>query len=208
MVSFQSSIIQWSFIALLSILWLSSCKTQKELKQAREYQIELIADYANRETSPLQGAELDTFQGLTFFPVDKKYIIEARFSPISKGKLVQFNTSSGQIREYKEYGSLDFKIDKMAQKLIVYQSYPINENYPEHLFLPFYDLTNGVETYGGGRYLDLEISDIKHKKVTLNFNKTYNPYCAYSTKYSCPIPPIENTLTVAIMAGVAYVLEY
>ncbi len=208
MVPKQLVIKRLGFLFLLSILMMYSCQTQKRLKESHDYQINLISEYSNPETSPLQGAELDSFQGITFFPVDKKYILEARFTPIKNDSIIEFNTSAGRIRKYKKYGTLDFRIDKMPQKLIVYQSYPIMENYPDHLFLPFYDLTNGVETYGGGRYLDLNTSDIKGRKVLLNFNKSYNPYCAYSKKYSCPIPPIENTMDIAIMAGVAYMLEY
>jgi uncharacterized protein (DUF1684 family) len=73
--------------------------------------------------------------------------------------------------------------------------------YKNYLFVPFKDMTNGKETYGGGRYLDLETTDIQNDSVILDFNKAYNPYCAYSNGYSCPIPPKENHLAVSIEAG-------
>jgi uncharacterized protein (DUF1684 family) len=74
--------------------------------------------------------------------------------------------------------------------------------YKDHLFLPFTDLTSGEETYTAGRYIDLSFEDIIDNKVVIDFNKAYNPYCAYvSGKYNCPIPPRENTLSVAILAG-------
>ena len=76
-----------------------------------------------------------------------------------------------------------------------------NPKYIDHLFIPFNDLTNYEETYGGGRYIDLSLNDIKDGKVVLDFNKCHNPYCAYSDGYNCPIPPEANRLKVAVKAG-------
>ena len=75
------------------------------------------------------------------------------------------------------------------------------DQYKNYLFLPFTDATTGVETYESGRYIDLEINDIKDNLVIIDFNKAYNPYCAYTTGYNCPIPPAENDLHIAITAG-------
>jgi hypothetical protein len=76
------------------------------------------------------------------------------------------------------------------------------EGYEDFLFLPFNDYTNGNETYGGGRYLDLRIPD--GSTIILDFNKAYNPYCAYTDRYSCPVPPKENSITTYIYAGVQF----
>jgi uncharacterized protein (DUF1684 family) len=73
--------------------------------------------------------------------------------------------------------------------------------YKDHLFIPFTDGTTYTETYGGGRYIDLSVNDIKNGKIELDFNKCYNPYCAYAGGFNCPIPPVENRLPVAIKAG-------
>ncbi len=73
--------------------------------------------------------------------------------------------------------------------------------YKDHLFLPFTDLTSGEESYGGGRYIDLETTGIINNRLVIDFNKAYNPYCTYSDGYNCPIPPRENDLPVAIRAG-------
>jgi uncharacterized protein (DUF1684 family) len=73
--------------------------------------------------------------------------------------------------------------------------------YKDYLFLPFKDETNGFETYGGGRYMDVRISTLKDGKIILNFNKAYNPYCAYGDGFNCPIPPLENHLNFSIKAG-------
>jgi peptide deformylase len=87
--------------------------------------------------------------------------------------------------------------------LNVYQSVALFQNpaYKNHLFLPFLDLTNGQESYSGGRYIDLSTDDIKGNNVEIDFNKAYNPYCAYSNGYRCPVPPVENNLETKIMAG-------
>jgi uncharacterized protein (DUF1684 family) len=77
-----------------------------------------------------------------------------------------------------------------------------SEKYRNLLFLPFTDRTTGKESYDGGRYIDLDMSSIQNNEVVIDFNKAYNPYCAYvSGRYSCPIPPAENRLAVAVKAG-------
>lgn len=102
------------------------------------------------------------------------------------------------------FGTIAFELDGETHRLTIYQSYPLTAN-DTHLFLPFMDETSGVTSYGGGRYLDLSLNDVAHTStVTIDFNKTYNPYCAYSKYYSCPIPPSDNTLDVEINAGVSY----
>jgi uncharacterized protein len=74
------------------------------------------------------------------------------------------------------------------------------KEYKNYLFLPFLDLTSGNESYGGGRYIDMRIP--KGNIITIDFNKAYNPYCAYNHKYSCPVVPDENNLNIEIKAGV------
>ena len=97
-----------------------------------------------------------------------------------------------------------FKLKGKKFKLNVYQSQDLSRKpeYADYLFLPFTDNTNGLTTYGGGRYIDLKLP--LEKTVTLDFNKAYNPYCAYSKNYSCPIPPASNDLDISIPVGVSY----
>lgn len=113
------------------------------------------------------------------------------------------NTSSGMKKRYFIYGLLSFKLHDCLLHLYVYQSKVLmqQKKYRDYLFVPFGDATSGFESYGGGRYLEFYITDIKNHHVTLDFNKAYNPYCAYTTGYNCPIPPKENLLPVAITAG-------
>jgi uncharacterized protein (DUF1684 family) len=113
--------------------------------------------------------------------------------------------TSGPIKKtFRVYGILYFTIHDTAVKLNLYQSQNLmtTNEYKNYLFLPFTDISSGEETYAAGRYIDISTEDIVDNKVILDFNKAYNPYCAYvSGKYNCPIPPKENQLAVAIHAG-------
>lgn len=141
---------------------------------------------------------------MSFFPVNEKYRIHCRFERTANSPWFRME-SSGQIkRNYRAYGILHFIINDTALTLHIYQSQDLmtTTQYRDHLFIPFTDATSGEETYESGRYIDLEINDIVADRFTVDFNKAYNPYCAYlSGKFNCPIPPAENRLPVAIHAG-------
>jgi uncharacterized protein (DUF1684 family) len=111
-------------------------------------------------------------------------------------------TTTSRLAKYVKYGEATFKLDGKEDQLNIYQSLSLREKpaYKDYLFLPFTDETSGKESYSGGRYIDLTIP--KGNKIIIDFNKAYNPYCAYNHKYSCPIPPKGNHLNIAIKAGV------
>ena len=111
-------------------------------------------------------------------------------------------TSTSRTPMYIKYGELHFELEGKPMVLNVYMDIELSKKpgFKDYLFLPFLDLTNGETTYAGGRYLDIVIP--KSKEVVLNFNKAYNPYCAYNHNYSCPLVPRENDLDIAIEAGV------
>jgi uncharacterized protein (DUF1684 family) len=141
---------------------------------------------------------------MQFFPVNEKYRIQAKFEEIKDGKWFGMETSGISRQVYRVYGILHFSLNDTATKLNLYQSQRlmVMEEYKEHLFLPFTDLTNGNDSYETGRYIDIQMSDIKDGFVTIDFNKAYNPYCAYvDGVYNCPIPPAENNLLISISAG-------
>ena len=141
---------------------------------------------------------------MKFYEVNKTYRVVADFTPASSASWIRFKTSGTMERVYRVFGTATFKIKGKNYSLNIYQSQDLmtNPQYKNYLFLPFTDLTSGNETYVSGRYIDLMIEDVKNNKVVLDFNKAYNPYCAYvSGKYNCPIPPKENALPVAIKAG-------
>lgn len=142
-------------------------------------------------------------QKMKFYPVQQQYRITAFFERKENSPWFMMSTSGSTKQQYRVYGVIRFNIHDTTVVLQVYQSRSLmsSEKYKEHLFIPFTDLTSGRETYGGGRYIDLNISDISNNTYVIDFNKAYNPYCAYTTGYNCPIPPKENDLAVAIQAG-------
>lgn len=175
---------------------------QKDLSDAIKFQAELNESYADSLKSPLMKEDLNQFEGLAFYPISEKYIVEATFIRTKKEKAFQMKTTTARTPIYKKYGELHFTIDEKELKLNVYQNIELNKKpgFDAYLFLPFSDETCGKESYIGGRYVDMKIQ--KGKKWTIDFNKAYNPYCAYNYKYSCPIVPLENDLAIEINAGV------
>lgn len=168
-----------------------------EIEKHRE---EYKADFLKTSSSPLKKED---FEYLRFYEPNEKFKVACKFVATKRGKPFDIPTSSGQTATYTKFGELKFEIDGKAYKLAVYQSLRLRNlpQYRDYLFIPFKDLTNGKESYGGGRYLDLRMKEIEGDKIYLDFNKAYNPYCAFSVGYSCPIPPKENHLKVAIEAG-------
>ncbi len=141
---------------------------------------------------------------LAFYEVNKAYRVSADFVPADSLQWISLKTTGTRPKVFKLYGRLLFQINKEPCRLSIYQSQDLmnNDAYKNYLFLPFTDASNGTETYEGGRYIDLTTADIVNNKMVLDFNKTYNPYCAYvGGIYNCPIPPIENKLKIAIKAG-------
>jgi uncharacterized protein len=151
-------------------------------------------------------------QYLSFYPVDRTYRVEARFERKENSPWFLMETSGILKKMYRVYGTLSFTIHDTLQQLNLYQSQSLmqSEQYQNYLFMPFTDATSGKETYAVGRYYDLLLDEIVNNKVVIDFNKAYNPYCAYvSGLYNCPVPPKENRLTVAIRAGEkAYTKEH
>jgi uncharacterized protein (DUF1684 family) len=143
-------------------------------------------------------------QYLHFFDVNEKFRVVAQFKKSQTNQWFEMPTSGKIKKVFRVYGILSFTINDTLVKLNLYQSQGLmgNDQYKNYLFLPFTDATTGSETYESGRYIDLQISDIKNNEVIIDFNKAYNPYCAYvSGVYNCPIPPAANHLPVAIRAG-------
>ena len=161
-------------------------------------------EFRSRAESPLLEQDFSNFKGLNYFDENENFRVEAQFEPAADAKIFKMPTSSGISKQYIKYGILKFKLDSREHQLNVYQADAATlVKFPEYadlLFVPFKDLTNGAETYGGGRYID--IKKPAGKKVVLDFNLAYNPSCAYgSDRFSCPIPPKKNFLKVNIKAG-------
>ncbi|RNI26204.1 TonB family protein [Rufibacter latericius] len=155
------------------------------------------------EHSPLKAEAKASFKGLEYFPVDESYRVKARFVRNTQETVFIMPTTGTRNPEYVKYGELHFRLKGQPLKLSVYQNQELKKQpkYMTYLFIPFTDATTGQETYETGRYLDFTIP-MGTDSVWLDFNKAYNPYCAYGEGYSCPIPPKENKLPVGIEAGV------
>ncbi len=138
-----------------------------------------------------------------FFPINSEYYVSCRFEKIIDSTGFTMKTSDNGLQHYYKYGQLSFILLGKGCRLFVYQSPKLmkTEKYKDYLFVPFTDSTTGDETYGSGRYLDFYIPEIKNNTLYLDFNKAYNPYCAYATGFHCPFPPKENNLPVAVRAG-------
>lgn len=171
-------------------------------KEIARYQDDLNAEYKNPEESPLEGKALRKFKGHRFFPIDQKYQVTARFIKSDNPEFFQMKTTTRRIADYDIYGIAEFQLDGKTFRMNIYQSHRLRqiEEYKDDLFMPFIDLTNGNETYAAGRYIDLSIPETD--KIVIDFNKAYNPYCVYSYKYSCPIPPVENSMDIRVEAGI------
>jgi uncharacterized protein (DUF1684 family) len=168
------------------------------------FQQALNAEYRNPTESPLPPEVRVKFTGLAFFPNNYTACVLARFVRDSSQAPVAMPTSTSRRPLYQKYGVLHFELEGKRLQLTVYQSLDLlqKSGYQDYLFVPFTDQTNGLTSYGGGRYLDLRLGQIQQGHIVLNFNQAYNPFCAYSPQYSCPVPPSENRLPVAVNAGV------
>lgn len=141
----------------------------------------------------------DSFQGLKYFEPDSRYRIIANLIPIQNRKVVLLATNDQKEERYVEYAYAEFSLDGVDNRLLILEMVDMGP-FKGKLFLAFGDATSAAETYGAGRYLDVNKVP-GATTITLDFNKAYNPYCAYNHTYSCPLPPKENLLTIAIKAG-------
>jgi len=198
--------LKYSLLLIFSVAFCAaSAQTDSvALKEIKKFQSVLKTEYADPYHSPLSVKAKKDFKGILFFPIDMKYTVQARFVRTPHEKTFQMPTSSGTRKTYVKYAEVFFVIDKQEYKLNVYQSIDLikSTEYKDYLFIPFTDATSGKETYEGGRYIDLTIPSSDN--ITLDFNKAYHPYCAYTEGYNCPIPPKENHLPIKIEAGVRF----
>ena len=191
-----------NLLVLLMVLQFGFAQAQFSLAAVEKFQNELNAEYADAKTSPLLPEDLKTFQTLDFYPANEKFYVVAKFIRTENEQPFEMKTSTDRKPVYVKYGEAHFSIDGQFFKLNIYRNIELSkkEQYKDYLFLPFSDLTCGNESYIGGKYIDLKIP--QGDTIVIDFNRSYNPYCAYSPKYSCPKVPLENDLKIAIRAGV------
>ncbi|MEM6720366.1 MAG: DUF1684 domain-containing protein [Bacteroidota bacterium] len=167
-----------------------------------EFQKKMNAEFKDASTSPLKEKDLKTFESLDFFPVDEKYKVNAKFETTPDSPVFHMPMTKARIVKYKRFGIATFTLHGKEFSLEVYRNQDLMhmEKYKNQLFIPFTDETNGFSTYGGGRYINVDIPE--NNLLEIDFNHAYNPYCAYNEKYSCPIPPRVNFLQTEVKAGV------
>jgi uncharacterized protein (DUF1684 family) len=175
---------------------------KKILRKINKFQKELNLEFLNPKTTILDSLDQLSFEGLEFYPASPKFYIKARFKRTPNEIPFLMKTSTDRLPEYVKYGEAHFEIENKKIVLNIYQNikYSKIDEFKNDLFLPFTDFTSGDGSYGGGRYIDLKIPD--NDLIVIDFNKSYNPYCAYSHRFSCPIPPEENDVSLRIEAGI------
>jgi uncharacterized protein (DUF1684 family) len=193
-----------SRLLLLLVLCFGVINTDAQsewLEKLTEHRAKYFNSYPYQERKPFEAA--DTVF-LDFFAPDSAFKVIATFEPIEDAKVFEMPTYSGSSKPFQAFGYMHFKIGNDSLRLTIYQNIQLLKNplYKNDLFLPFKDRTSGTSTYGGGRYLELTKFDIDpDNEVELDFNFSYNPWCAYSDGFNCPVPPIENHLPAEITAG-------
>lgn len=176
--------------------------SQNTLKDILDFQSKLNEEFKNPETSPLPDRYRKEFESLDFFQPDTSYVVKAKFVLTPEALPFLMPTTTDRKSEEVVYGIAHFQLNGKEHRLEIYQNKKLmlEEEYKDYLFLPFTDQTNAEESYAGGRYIDLSIP--KTDSILIDFNKAYNPYCAYNKKYSCPIVPSVNALDIKVLAGV------
>lgn len=190
-----------SFVLSLTILCLFvSAKAQSYREQLEAHRDKYRSDFLTDEHSPLTKKDL---KYLRFYAADSTYAVRAEVERVVDTLGFDMQTHNGILKRYVVFAKARFTLHGKAHQLLIYQSVKLRqkEGFEDYLFIPFTDETNYAFTFGGGRYLDARTGDIREGKLLLDFNKAYNPYCAFKEGYSCPIPPRENNLPVAITAG-------
>ena len=191
-------------LLILSFLCVSALFAQesKEFKEAKKFQQKLNKEFSSREESPLTQEDLASFESLEFFPIDSNFRVTASLTLHKDSKPFKMQTTTDRLPVYKLYATANFQLKGKDFSLEIYQNDKLllTPDYEDYLFLPFTDLTNDESSYGGGRYIDLRLPE--GNSIVIDFNQSYNPYCAYNGKYSCPVPPKSNHLNTKIMAGV------
>ena len=153
--------------------------------------------YMRSSESPVKEAERATFAPLPNFDVNPEYRVPASLKPGAAEDILEMPTSTGQRRHMRRIGKLEFTIKGEPHTLTAFAD--ASDTQLRRLFVPFFDLTNGTETYPGGRYLDLERT--ASGVYDLDFNRAYHPFCLFNAEYDCPVPPRENRLAIPIRAG-------
>jgi uncharacterized protein (DUF1684 family) len=180
-----------------------SCSSPKPADPAADYVTTVQAERARKDEAfrrqidePIPLAAQQVFLPLKYFPIDPAYSVTASFTPAAVRTPLQMPTSAGKMRDMEQVGTLSFTL---KGQLLSLGAFVEAGTPPDRLFVPFTDLTSGTETYGAGRYL--ELNRTATGIYTIDFNLAFHPYCYYNENYDCPFPPLSNRLPVPVRAG-------
>ena len=192
------------FTFIAALMWLSAAAAQDAPAEyeAPEFRRSYVSSLLLNPGSPIDTSNVDA---LRFFPLDGSYAVQAIILPLRDTATVSFPTSAGTVKHYRPYAKLYFRLEGELRSLVAFAPLATRYNplYADKLFVPFFDLSNGEGTYGGGRYLDVSRRAVDSGELIIDFNRAYNPWCAYGDGFSCPVPPPSNRLNVAVYAGEA-----
>ncbi len=169
-------------------------ETDNYTAEVEKYRREKNEFMSNHDDSPFIAQKMP-FDSLKYFKIDESFKVQASVENVPNGELQTLKTSEGEDQQFKEVAILHFDLKNTHQDLTLLQN-----TKSELYFLAFYDETSAITTYGSGRYLEIDLEP-GQTRIELDFNYAYNPYCAYTTGYSCPVPPLSNQMNVAINAG-------
>jgi uncharacterized protein (DUF1684 family) len=190
------------------ILFVSTNIFPQQLENAKSYTRLLIKErkekdkeFSVADNSPLDKTLKSHFKGLNYYTISQDWLITARLERYNNPDTIRMKTTTERLPLYLIYGKAFFKLGGIDFNLTVFRNVSLmtKPGYEDYLFVPFRDETSGEESYGGGRYIDARIVD--GENIVIDFNRSYNPYCVYSKKFSCPIPPTENYLNFPVTAG-------
>jgi uncharacterized protein (DUF1684 family) len=187
---------------LLTLLLLTIITTNDYTAKVEAHRTQKNEDFKSADKSPFfTKKERKKFVSLSYFAVDEQYKVTGRYLPLAVEDTIQFMTSSGKAKTYAQVATLEFTLHGQTLTLPAYQGLELRQRagLEKYLFVPFTDETSGEQSYGGGRYLDLQLPD--GDTLEIDFNYAYNPLCAYTSGYSCPIPKPESRLAVKVEAG-------
>jgi uncharacterized protein (DUF1684 family) len=148
--------------------------------------------------SPLEEADRLTFDSLRYFSPEARFVVDADYKKFPNPVTVQMPMNTGGTEPYLKFAQATFTLEGKQNSLILYLRVNTTDS---SLFVPFSDKTNGLNTYEGGRFLDIPKPEPGTNTITIDFNKAYNPFCVYNYNYTCPVPPPENRLSVSVPAG-------
>lgn len=174
----------------------------QDVQSAKDFQDELNREFADPIDSPLDSLDRLEFVELDFYPISEDYIVVAALQRQQGADFFEFETSTDRRPEYRVWGVAYFTLQGVECSLTLYQSKKLMNTleYGDYLFLPYGDLSNGSSTYSGGRYINMRT--VEGDTIIIDFNQSYNPYCAYSDRFSCPKVPSNNQLNLEVKAGV------